>query len=82
MIEHHSSVWWASFGSPGPRITAGGPPKPLLRTAIRGWLGFLDGSCLDWVNHGDVDRETLHGLLLSTLVASVLAVGEEPAATG
>jgi AcrR family transcriptional regulator len=56
------------------------PPSPLLRTAIRGWLGFLDGACLDWVNHRDVERETLHGLLLSTLIASVLAVGEDPAA--
>ena len=56
-------------------LSPGGPPSPLLRTAIRGWLGFLDGACLDWVNHGDVDRETLHGLLLSTLIASVLAVG-------
>ncbi len=60
------------------QLSPAGDPKPLLRTAIRGWLGFLDGSCLDWVNHGDVDRETLHGLLLSTLIASVLAVGEEP----
>ena len=59
-------------------LSPGGAPSPLLRTAIRGWLGFLDGSCLDWVNHGDVDRETLHGLLLSTLIASVLAVGEQP----
>ena len=63
-------------------LSPGGPPKPLLRTAIRGWLGFLDGACLDWVNHGDVDRETLHGLLLSTLIASVLAVGEDPPSTG
>jgi AcrR family transcriptional regulator len=58
-------------------LSPDGPPSPLLRTAIRGWLGFLDGACLDWVNHDDVDRETVHGLLLSTLVASVLAVGED-----
>lgn len=58
-------------------LSPGKAPSPLLRTAIRGWLGFLDGACLDWVNHDDVDRETLHGLLLSTLVASVLAVGED-----
>lgn len=64
------------------QLSPAGEPKPLLRTAIRGWLGFLDGSCLDWVNHGDVDRETLHGLLLSTLIASVLAVGEDPRTTG
>jgi uncharacterized membrane protein YfcA len=32
--EHHSSVWWASVGSPGPRITAGTlPPKPRFRSA-------------------------------------------------
>jgi AcrR family transcriptional regulator len=58
-------------------LSPDGPPSPLLRTAIRGWLGFLDGACLDWVNHDDVDRETLHGLLVSTLVASVLALGED-----
>jgi AcrR family transcriptional regulator len=48
-------------------------PSPILRTAVRGWLGFMDGACLDWVNHDDVDREVLHGLLLSTLVAAVMA---------
>jgi len=58
-------------------LSPDGPPSPLLRTAIRGWLGFLDGACLDWVNHDDVDRETMHGLLVSTLVASVLALSEE-----
>ena len=56
-----------------------GPPSPILRTAIRGWLGFMDGACLDWVNHHDVDREVLHGLLLSTLLAAVLAAGEATA---
>jgi hypothetical protein len=38
----------------------------------------MDGACLDWVNHGDLDRETLHGLLLATLLAAVLAAGEAP----
>ena len=58
------------------------PPSPVLRTAVRGWLGFMDGACLDWVNHDDVDRETLRGLLLATLMAAVLAAGEAPPATG
>ena len=48
----------------------------MLRTAVRGWLGFMDGACLDWVEHRDVDRETLHGLLLGTLMGAVLAAGE------
>jgi len=58
-----------------------GAPSPILRTAVRGWLGFMDGACLDWVNHNDVEREVLHGLLLSTLLAAVLAAGEATTAT-
>jgi AcrR family transcriptional regulator len=53
-----------------------GEPSPVLRTAVRGWLGFLDGACLDWIEHRDLDRETLHGLLLAALTGAVLAAGE------
>ena len=49
------------------------PATPVLRTAVRGWLGFMDGACLDWVKHRDLDRQTLHGLLLATLLGAVLA---------
>jgi AcrR family transcriptional regulator len=52
------------------------PATPVLRTAVAGWLWFMDGACLDWIAHGDPDRETLHGLLLATLVGAVLAAGE------
>ena len=52
------------------------PASPALRTAVRGWLGFMDGACLDWVAHRDLDRHALHGLLLSTLLGAVLAAGE------
>lgn len=52
----------------------GAPPK--ARVAVSGWLWFMDGACLDWLEHGDMDRETLHGLLLATLVGAVLAAGE------
>jgi AcrR family transcriptional regulator len=57
-------------------LSEGAPPSPVLRTAVRGWLGFMDGACLDWVEHRDVDRETLHGLLLGTLMGAVLAANE------
>jgi AcrR family transcriptional regulator len=56
-------------------LSGGEPPTPVLRTAVRGWLGFMDGACLDWVAHRDLDRETLHGLLLGTLLGAVLAAG-------
>jgi AcrR family transcriptional regulator len=51
--------------------------SPALRTAVRGWLGFMDGACLDWIAHDrDLPREALHGLLLGTLMGAVLAAGE------
>jgi AcrR family transcriptional regulator len=53
-----------------------GPATPLLRTAVNGWLWFTDGAILDWVEHRDVDRRTLHGLLLGTLLGAVLTAGE------
>ena len=52
------------------------PATPVLRAAVGGWLWFMDGVCLDWIAHADMDRETVHGLLLATLVGAVLAAGE------
>ena len=62
-------------------ISGDKPPTPVLRAAVNGWLWFMDGVCLDWLAHEDLDRETVHGLLLATLVGAVLAAGEglEPA---
>jgi hypothetical protein len=57
-------------------IAPGGSPPPALRTAVRAWLWFMDGAILDWVEHGDLDREELQGLLLGTLLGAVTASGE------
>jgi AcrR family transcriptional regulator len=57
-------------------LSPGKPATPALRTVVRGWLGFIDGACLDWVKHRDLDRETLHGLILATLLGAVVAAGE------
>jgi AcrR family transcriptional regulator len=45
------------------------------RTAVRGWLWFMDGACLEWIAHRDLSRAELHGLLLGTLVGALLAAG-------
>jgi AcrR family transcriptional regulator len=61
------------------RILAGIAPQgaaPPLRAAVRGWLWFMDGAVLDWLEHGDMDRERVHGLLLGTLLGAVTASGE------
>ena len=49
---------------------------PPLRAAVRGWLWFMDGAILDWLEHRDIDRARLHGLLLGTLLGAVTASGE------
>jgi AcrR family transcriptional regulator len=61
------------------RILSGlapGDPAPTLRAAVRGWLWFMDGAVLDWIEHRDIDRRRLHGLLLGTLLGAVTASGE------
>ncbi len=48
-------------------------PRPALRIAIRGWLGYMDAAILDWAGSGDLPREKLRDLLLATFGASLLA---------
>jgi hypothetical protein len=62
------------------RILAGiapGEPEPALRAAVRGWLWFMDGVVLDWIEHRDIDRQRLQGLLLGTLLGAVTASGAQ-----
>jgi AcrR family transcriptional regulator len=66
-------------GETGQRIVDGvrgeRPATPVLRAAVTGWLWFMDGACLDWVERNDVDRVQLHGLLLGTLPGALAAAG-------
>jgi AcrR family transcriptional regulator len=58
------------------RIVSGlGTTEPAARTAVRGWLWFMDGACLDWIAHRDFERPQLLGLLLGTLFGALLAAG-------
>jgi AcrR family transcriptional regulator len=49
--------------------------NPMVRTAFRGWLGFVEAATLDWVSHPDVDRTRLRELLVEMLVAVLRATG-------
>jgi AcrR family transcriptional regulator len=49
--------------------------NPRARIAVRGWLWFMDGACLDWIAGRDLSRVELHGLLLGTLAGSLVAAG-------
>jgi AcrR family transcriptional regulator len=61
------------------RILEGISPQgaaPPLRAAVRGWMWFMDGAIMDWIEHRDIERERLQGLLLGTLLGAVTASGE------
>ena len=53
----------------------GAADNPRARTAVHGWLWFMDGACLDWIAHRDLTRGEMHGLLLGTLAGALLAAG-------
>jgi AcrR family transcriptional regulator len=58
------------------RVLAGiGATEPAARTAVRGWLWFMDGACLDWIAHRDLERPQVLGLLLGTLFGALMAAG-------
>ena len=49
--------------------------RPATRAAVFGWLAFLDAAILDWIEHGDMSREELHGMLLGTFAGALMASG-------
>jgi AcrR family transcriptional regulator len=59
----------------------GAAGNPRARIAVRGWLWFMDGACLDWIATRDLPRAELQGMLLGTLAGALVAAGLElPAA--
>ena len=59
-------------------IVPDGPPPPKVRAAVRAWLWYMDGVCLDWVREGDLTKEDVQGLLLGTLLGALTAAGFDP----
>jgi AcrR family transcriptional regulator len=57
------------------RLLAGGQSTPGLRAAVSGWLWLMDGVCLDWVRHGDLDRDHVHAMLVGALPGLLEAAG-------
>jgi AcrR family transcriptional regulator len=55
---------------------SGRTPLPLTRVAVAGWLWFMDGAILAWLERADVDRDALVGLLLGTLLGTLTAAGD------
>lgn len=56
--------------------------RPATRAAVFGWLAFLDAAILDWIAHGDMTRQELHGMLLGSFAGSLMAAGAGSALLG
>lgn len=54
-------------------------PPAKVRAAVGGWLWFMDGVCLDWVQHGDLTRADVQALLHASLIGALTAAGFDPA---
>jgi len=55
-------------------------PTPQVRAAVHGWLWLMDGVCLDWLEHRDMSRDEVQGLLLGSLLGALTAAGWQPQA--
>jgi len=48
-------------------------PSPTLRTALEGWLSFVEGVSLDWLDHRDLPAPQVRELLVAALAGSLTA---------
>lgn len=51
-------------------------PDPLLRAALRGFIGFVEAASLDWVAHRDLERDAVRDLLLALLPPLLQTAGQ------
>jgi AcrR family transcriptional regulator len=54
-------------------LTDDANPSPALRTAINGWLGFMDAAILDWTRTGELSHHQLRELLLTAFGGALMA---------
>lgn len=45
--------------------------RPLVRIAVRGWIGFVEAASLEWLQRKDVERTRLRDLLIDALLATL-----------
>jgi len=53
-------------------LTGGGQPRPALRMAVKGWIGYLDAAIYDWIEVGDLPRQQVQQLLLAAFGAALI----------
>jgi AcrR family transcriptional regulator len=64
------------FTGPGSPLAAGDRRTPLARATLRGWLGFAEAACLDWLTHDDLTQQEVRDLLVDMLLPTLrIAMG-------
>jgi AcrR family transcriptional regulator len=46
-------------------------PRPVLRAALRAWIGMVEGASLDWIAHPALKRDQLRELLVAGYIATL-----------
>jgi AcrR family transcriptional regulator len=54
-------------------LTLGERPPPALRTALEGWMSFVEGVSLDWLAHDDLDADAMRALIVQALAGAIAA---------
>lgn len=48
---------------------------PVLRSALRGWIAYVEASSLDWLEHGGATRDQMRSMLAATFLGILKAAG-------
>jgi AcrR family transcriptional regulator len=54
-------------------LTGRRKPRPALRVALQGWLGYIDAVIFDWIGNDDLGREQVRDLILAAFGAALMA---------
>ena len=54
-------------------LTGDHGPRPALRNALSGWLGYIDAAILDWIAAKDLNRAQLRDMLVAIFASSLFA---------
>jgi AcrR family transcriptional regulator len=55
------------------RLSRSGKPRPVLRNALKGWLGYVDAAILDWIQARDLTRDQVRNLMIAAFGAALMA---------
>jgi AcrR family transcriptional regulator len=55
------------------RLTGRRKPRPILRNALKGWLGYVDAAILDWIEAGGLKRDQVRDLIIAAFGAALMA---------